>query len=63
MLRDSRRLQRRLDGVRKVRDQAKRRSTLLALERDVTAAEQRIAARRAAVPAVTYPEALPVTAA
>jgi ATP-dependent helicase HrpA len=63
MLRDARRLQRRLDGVRKVRDEGKRRSTLTALERDVAAAERRIEDRRAAVPAVTYPESLPVSAA
>jgi ATP-dependent helicase HrpA len=63
MLRDSRRLQRRLDGLRKVRDEAKRRSTLDALDRDVALAEQRVADRRARMPEVSYPEALPVTAA
>jgi ATP-dependent helicase HrpA len=53
MLRDARRLQRRLDGARKTKDERKRRTTLSALDRDVAAAEQRIAGRRAHVPALT----------
>jgi ATP-dependent helicase HrpA len=63
MLRDARRLQRRLDSARKVRDRGRRRSTLAALTSDVTAAEQRIEQRRGGVPEVRYPEALPVSAA
>lgn len=52
-LRDEHRLQRQLDRVRG--------GDLARIESDITAAEQRIAARRAAVPAITYPEQLPVT--
>ncbi|WP_067656308.1 ATP-dependent RNA helicase HrpA [Nocardia harenae] len=53
-LRDEHRLRRRLD-------RAKGPETA-ALEAEITAAEQRIEARRAAVPAIRYPEQLPVTA-
>ncbi|MFC8045635.1 ATP-dependent RNA helicase HrpA [Nocardia sp. NPDC057353] len=53
-LRDEYRLRRRLD-------RAKGPETA-ALEAEITAAEQRIEARRAAVPAIRYPEQLPVTA-
>ncbi|WP_137724793.1 ATP-dependent RNA helicase HrpA [Prescottella subtropica] len=54
-LRDEHRLRRRLD-------RAKSPSTLAALSDEIAAAELRIAGRRAQVPAVTYPEALPVSA-
>ncbi|MBM4523460.1 ATP-dependent RNA helicase HrpA [Rhodococcus hoagii] len=53
-LRDEHRLRRRLD-------RAKSPSALAALNEEITAAETRIAGRRAQVPAITYPEALPVT--
>ncbi|UGT63485.1 ATP-dependent RNA helicase HrpA [Nocardia asteroides] len=53
-LRDEHRLRRRLD-------RAKGPETA-ALEAEITAAEQRIEARRSAVPAIRYPEQLPVTA-
>ncbi|MGW1741825.1 ATP-dependent RNA helicase HrpA [Nocardia sp. NPDC001965] len=52
-LRDEHRLQRQLDRVRG--------GDLSRIESDITAAEERIAARRAGVPAITYPEQLPVT--
>jgi ATP-dependent helicase HrpA len=52
MVRDARRLQRELDRGRTPLDR---------LERDVEAAEQRVARRRAAVPEVRYPESLPVS--
>ncbi|MGW5382930.1 ATP-dependent RNA helicase HrpA [Nocardia sp. NPDC003963] len=52
-LRDEHRLQRQLDRVRG--------GDLSRIASDITAAETRIAARRAAVPAITYPEQLPVT--
>ncbi|WP_327150527.1 ATP-dependent RNA helicase HrpA [Nocardia sp. NBC_01329] len=52
-LRDEHRLQRQLDRVRG--------GDLSRIESDISAAEERIAARRAAVPAITYPEQLPVT--
>ena len=61
MLRDRRRLGRRLDGVRQIRDDARRTPTLERIERDLVAAETRIAARRASVPRITYPD-LPVSA-
>jgi ATP-dependent helicase HrpA len=61
-LADEHRLRRRLDGLRRTRDaaaQARQRERFAA---DVAAAEERIARRRAAVPVVTYPEDLPVSA-
>lgn len=61
-LADEHRLRRRLDGLRTTRDpeaRARRRERIAA---DVAAAEERIARRRAAVPAVSYPEDLPVSA-
>ncbi|MFI2648355.1 ATP-dependent RNA helicase HrpA [Micromonospora fulviviridis] len=61
MFRDQRRLQRRLDGVRKLRDPQRRESALAEIAADVARAEARLAARRAAVPAVTYPAQLPVS--
>ncbi len=61
MFRDQRRLQRRLDGVRKLRDPQRRESALAEIAADVGQAEARLAARRAAVPAITYPPALPVS--
>ncbi|MEU5526384.1 ATP-dependent RNA helicase HrpA [Micromonospora chersina] len=61
MFRDQRRLQRRLDGVRKLRDPQRRESALAEIATDVARAEARLAARRAAVPTVTYPAQLPVS--
>ncbi|MFE9201786.1 ATP-dependent RNA helicase HrpA [Micromonospora sp. NPDC007230] len=61
MFRDQRRLQRRLDGVRKLRDPQRRDSALAEIATEVARAEARLAARRAAVPAVTYPAQLPVS--
>ncbi|MBX6384646.1 MAG: ATP-dependent RNA helicase HrpA [Microbispora sp.] len=61
MLRDRRRLRRRLDGMRRVRDRAARQSIVQEIAGDVEAAERRVAARRAAVPAIGYPPELPVT--
>ncbi|MGY1772772.1 ATP-dependent RNA helicase HrpA [Blastococcus sp. SYSU D00813] len=59
---DEHRLGRRLDGTRRTRDpeaRARQRERVVA---DVAAAEERIARRRAAVPPVTYPAELPVSA-
>ena len=56
-LQDEHRLGRRLQRLKRGDEQGRER-----LERDVTRAEERIARRRAAVPAVSYPEALPVSA-
>ncbi|SCF04174.1 ATP-dependent helicase HrpA [Micromonospora chaiyaphumensis] len=61
MFRDQRRLQRRLDGVRRLRDPQRRESALTEIAADVARAEARLAARRAAVPAITYPAQLPVS--
>ncbi|MCW2985682.1 MAG: hrpA [Conexibacter sp.] len=56
---DEHRLRRRLDRARRhPEDEA----ALARLDRDVAAAAQRVERRRAAVPAITYPEALPVSA-
>ncbi|MGY1787656.1 ATP-dependent RNA helicase HrpA [Geodermatophilus sp. SYSU D00698] len=59
---DEHRLGRRLEGLRRTRDEAARERALGKIAADVAAAEERIARRRAAVPAVTYPEQLPVSA-
>ncbi|MEV4498477.1 ATP-dependent RNA helicase HrpA, partial [Micromonospora arborensis] len=61
MFRDQRRLQRRLDGARKLRDPQRRESALTEITAEVERAEQRLAARRAAVPVITYPPGLPVS--
>ena len=61
MFRDQRRLQRRLDGVRKLRDPQRREAALAEIAADVARAEARLATRRAAVPAITYPAQLPVS--
>lgn len=61
-LRDAARLGRRLDGLRGTRDPQRLAAALDRLTADVDAARQRLAARRAAVPAITYPEQLPVSA-
>src|SRR4051794_24696993 len=60
-LRDERRLRRRLDGLGKVRDQAVRQRRVAELAREVDKAQARVARRRAALPAVTYPGELPVS--
>ncbi|MGA8112061.1 MAG: ATP-dependent RNA helicase HrpA [Actinocatenispora sp.] len=62
MLADRRRLARRIDGLRTIKDPTRRDSTLGSLAGAVASAEQRVAARRAAVPVLTYPEELPVSA-
>ncbi len=61
MLRDQRRLRRRLDGMRKVRDGAARRAVAGEIAGDIEAAERRVAVRRAAVPEISYPPELPVS--
>ncbi|MBD3143707.1 ATP-dependent RNA helicase HrpA [Microbispora bryophytorum] len=61
MLRDQRRLRRRLDGMRRVRDRAARQSVVQEIAGDVEAAERRVAARRAALPVLSYPPELPVS--
>ncbi|WP_084957689.1 ATP-dependent RNA helicase HrpA [Thermoactinospora rubra] len=61
MPRDQRRIRRRLDGVRRVRSREAREKITAEILADVERAEQRVARRREAVPAVTYPENLPVS--
>ncbi|MET8066855.1 ATP-dependent RNA helicase HrpA [Micromonospora sp. NPDC005313] len=61
MFRDQRRLQRRLDGVRKLRDPQRREAALAEIAAEVARAEARLQARRAAVPAIAYPPQLPVS--
>ncbi|MFC0434160.1 ATP-dependent RNA helicase HrpA [Kutzneria buriramensis] len=61
MLRDEHRLRRRVDGARKIRDEAKRNAALAQIDHEVLAAQARLAARVAAVPRIDYPEELPVS--
>ncbi|WP_184616789.1 ATP-dependent RNA helicase HrpA [Sphaerisporangium krabiense] len=61
MLRDELRLRRRIDGARKVRDHKALRAIADQVAGQIEAAEARVGARRALVPALTYPEALPVS--
>jgi ATP-dependent helicase HrpA len=61
MLRDRRRLGRRLDGLRRTRDASAKDHQLRRLVDDVARAEKRIAARRDSLPLITYPD-LPVSA-
>lgn len=60
-LRDAHRLGRRLEGARKIRKPEARAAVLAEIEAEVAKAEDRMAERRARVPAVTYPEQLPVS--
>ncbi|MEU9506168.1 ATP-dependent RNA helicase HrpA [Micromonospora sp. NPDC048170] len=61
MFRDQRRLQRRLDGIRRLRDPQRRESALGEIAADVARAEAVLESRRAAVPVITYPAQLPVS--
>ncbi|RSS29947.1 ATP-dependent RNA helicase HrpA, partial [Streptomyces sp. WAC05858] len=61
MLRDQQRLGRRLDGARRIRKPEARAAVLGEITEEITRAELRVADRRAAVPAITYPEELPVS--
>lgn len=60
-LRDAHRLGRRLEGARKIRKPEARAAVLAEIEAEVAAAEERMGARRTRLPAVTYPEQLPVS--
>lgn len=61
IFRDQRRLQRRLDGVRRIRDPLKRELAGEELVAELAGAQERLARRRAAVPVITYPAGLPVS--
>ncbi|NEB28095.1 ATP-dependent RNA helicase HrpA [Streptomyces sp. SID14446] len=60
-LRDAHRLGRRLEGARKIRKPEARSAVFAEIEAEVTKGEARMAERRARVPAITYPEQLPVS--
>ncbi|GAB1328834.1 ATP-dependent RNA helicase HrpA [Streptomyces sennicomposti] len=60
-LRDAHRLGRRLEGARKIRKPEARAAVLTEIEAEVAKAEERMAARRSRVPAVSYPAQLPVS--
>ncbi|WP_431992365.1 ATP-dependent RNA helicase HrpA [Streptomyces albogriseolus] len=60
-LRDAHRLGRRLEGARKIRKPEARAAVLGEIEAEVAASGERMAARRARVPQVRYPEQLPVS--
>lgn len=60
-LRDAQRLGRRLEGARKIRKPEARAAVLAEIEAEIAKSEERIATRRTLVPAVTYPEQLPVS--
>ncbi|MFE9440784.1 ATP-dependent RNA helicase HrpA [Streptomyces sp. NPDC006602] len=60
-LRDAHRLGRRLEGARRIRKPEGRAAVLAEIEAEVAKAEQRMSARRGRVPAVSYPEQLPVS--
>jgi ATP-dependent RNA helicase HrpA len=61
MLHDQHRLRRHADRAGGLRDPRARADALARLAGDITRATQRVAARRAAVPAISYPEELPVS--
>ncbi|GAA2928675.1 ATP-dependent RNA helicase HrpA [Streptomyces thioluteus] len=61
MLRDQQRLGRRLDGARRIRKPEARAAVLAEITDGIAEAELRVESRRAAVPAVSYPEQLPVS--
>ncbi|MGC0339638.1 ATP-dependent RNA helicase HrpA [Streptomyces sp. SLBN-8D4] len=60
-LRDAHRLGRRLEGARKIRKPEARAAVLAEIEAEVGKGEERVGTRRARVPAVSYPEQLPVS--
>ncbi|SHG84962.1 ATP-dependent RNA helicase HrpA [Streptoalloteichus hindustanus] len=61
MLRDQRRLGRRLDGVRGTRSAEARQAALADIAAEIDRAALRVERRRAAVPRIEYPAALPVS--
>lgn len=61
MLRDQQRLQRRLQGARKIKNPDAQLAVAAELEGDITTALQKVQSRAASCPKVTYPENLPVS--
>ncbi|MFF5407048.1 ATP-dependent RNA helicase HrpA [Streptomyces misionensis] len=60
-LRDAHRIGRRLEGARKIRKPEARAAVLAEIESEIDKAAGRMAERRVRVPAVSYPEQLPVS--
>src|SRR4051812_44185959 len=60
-LRDAHRLGRRLEGARKIRKPEAQAAVLAEIEAEIAKAEGRMGERRGRVPAVSYPEQLPVS--
>jgi ATP-dependent helicase HrpA len=60
--RDEHRLGRRLEGTRRIRDDGAKAAAIAEITAEVEAAESRRESRAAAVPPITYPQALPVSA-
>ncbi|GGK22840.1 ATP-dependent helicase [Pilimelia terevasa] len=60
-IRDAHRVRRQLDSARREGDPARRALRLDRLAADIETGAARVAARRAALPPLTYPEALPVS--
>ena len=61
MLRDERRLSRRLDSLGKIKDVAQRQARADEVAREIEQAEGRLAARAASVPKISYPGELPIS--
>ncbi|WP_206194039.1 ATP-dependent RNA helicase HrpA [Serratia microhaemolytica] len=61
MLRDAARLRRRLQGAGKVKNSQKQQAIALEIEQDLTFCRQKVSARLANRPAISYPENLPVS--
>ncbi|MEV6513842.1 ATP-dependent RNA helicase HrpA [Streptomyces sp. NPDC051642] len=60
-LRDAHRLGRRLEGARRIRKPEARAAVLAEIETEVARGEERMAERRRRIPAISYPEQLPVS--
>ncbi|WP_322750993.1 MULTISPECIES: DEAD/DEAH box helicase, partial [unclassified Frankia] len=61
MVRDQHRLQRRVDGARRIRGPEAHQAVVAEIAADIEAAALRVQRRRARVPTITYPPALPVS--
>lgn len=61
MLRDQQRLQRRLQGARKIKNPQAQQALADEIAAEIAMAKQRLAARQAGCPKITYPQGLPVS--
>ncbi|MGK5681920.1 ATP-dependent RNA helicase HrpA [Actinoplanes sp. URMC 104] len=59
--RDEHRLGRRLEGTRRIKDEAARDAALKEISAEIDRAAERVAARVASVPPISYPQSLPVS--